>query len=67
MWPPLNLEPDELRDLVRRLAPSTEGLGLEQVVVRARIPDPATGELREMVVRISSPGGSGMLITFRPR
>jgi acetyl/propionyl-CoA carboxylase alpha subunit/acetyl-CoA carboxylase carboxyltransferase component len=66
VWPPLNLERDELRDLVRRLAPSTEGLGLEQVVVRARIPDPATGDVREMVVRISSPGASGMLITFRP-
>jgi len=66
VWPPLNLEPDELRDLVHRLAPATEGLGLEQVVVRARIPSPETGELREMVVRISSPGGSGVLITFRP-
>src|SRR5208283_1186781 len=31
-----------------------------------RIPHPATGELRDMVVRISSPGGSNMLITFRP-
>ena len=66
VWPPLTLEPDELRDLVHKLAPATEGLGLEQVVVRARIPDPATGELREMVVRISSPGDSGVLITFRP-
>ncbi|MGB8595544.1 MAG: carboxyl transferase domain-containing protein [Candidatus Sulfotelmatobacter sp.] len=66
VWPPLNLDPDELRDLVHKLAPATEGLGLEQVVVRARIPDPATGELREMVVRISSPGDSGVLITFRP-
>ncbi len=35
-------------------------------MVHARIPDPATGELREMVVRISSPGDSGVLITFRP-
>ena len=66
VWPPLNLEQDELRDIVRKLAPATEGLGLEQVVVRVRIPNPATGELRDMVVRISSPGGSGMLITFRP-
>ncbi len=66
VWPPLNLERDELRDIVNRLAPATEGLGLEQVVVRARIPNPATGELRDMVVRISSPGGSGILITFRP-
>ena len=59
VWPPLNLKPDELNDIVRRLAPATEGLGLEQVVVRARIPNPQTGELRDMVVRISSPGGSG--------
>ena len=66
VWPPLNLGRDELRDLVRKLAPATKGLGLEQVIVRIRIPSPATGELRDMVVRISSPGGSGMLITFRP-
>ena len=66
VWPPLNLQRDELRDIVHRLTPAVEGLGLEQVVVRARIPSPATGELRDMVVRISIPGGSGMLITFRP-
>ena len=66
VWPPLNLDRDELRDIVNRLAPATQGLGLEQVVVRARIPNPATGELSEKIVRISSPGGSGMLITFRP-
>ncbi len=66
VWPSLNLKPDELRDIVRRLLPVTEGLGLEQVVVRARIPNPASGELRDLVVRISSPVGSGLLITFRP-
>ncbi|MGO8797025.1 MAG: carboxyl transferase domain-containing protein [Candidatus Sulfotelmatobacter sp.] len=66
VWPPLNLKPDELNDIVRKLQPATEGLGLEQVVVRARIPNSTTGELRDMVVRISSPVGSGLLITFRP-
>jgi acetyl/propionyl-CoA carboxylase alpha subunit/acetyl-CoA carboxylase carboxyltransferase component len=66
VWPPFNLDRDESRDMVRRLAPAIEGLGLEQVVVRALIPNPATGELRDMVVRISNPAGSGMLITFRP-
>ena len=66
VWPPLTLEPEELHAIVNRLAPATEGLGLEQVVVRARIPNPATGELRDMAVRISSPGGRGLLITFRP-
>jgi len=66
VWPPLDLKPDELHDIVQKLIPETEGAGLEQVVVRARIPNPETGELRDMVVRLSSPGGSGLLITFRP-
>lgn len=66
VWPPLNLRRDELHDIVQRLAPSTEGLGLEQVIVRARITNPATGEVRDMVVRISIPGGNEILITFRP-
>jgi len=66
VWPPLHVKPEEFHDIVHRLAPATEGLGLEQVVLRARIPNPKTGELRDMVVRISSPAGSGFLITFRP-
>ena len=66
VWPPLNLTQDELHEIVRKLAPVTQGLGLEQIVVRARIPNPATGELRDMVVRISSPIANGLRITFRP-
>ena len=66
VWPPLNLKPDEVNDIVRRLAPSTDGLGLEQVVVRARIPNPRTGELRDTIMRISAPGDAGLLMTFRP-
>lgn len=66
IWQPFTLEREAFRDIVRRLAPSLEGLGLEQVVIRARIPSPATGELRDMTVRISIPAGRGMLITFRP-
>ncbi|HEX8926949.1 MAG TPA: biotin/lipoyl-containing protein, partial [Terriglobales bacterium] len=48
VWPPVDLKPEEWRRVVDRLAPSAEGLGLEQVVVRARIPNPETGELRDM-------------------
>lgn len=66
VWPPLMLKPDELNDIVHRLAPATEGLGLEQVMVRGRIPNPETGELRDMVLRISNPAGVGLLMTFRP-
>ena len=66
VWPPLRLEPDELHNIMQRLAPSTEDLGLEQVVVNTRIPHPRTGELREMLLRISSPAGTGLLVTYRP-
>jgi acetyl/propionyl-CoA carboxylase alpha subunit/acetyl-CoA carboxylase carboxyltransferase component len=66
VWPPLILKPDEVNDIVDKLAASTNGLGLEQVVVRARIPNPRTGELRDTVVRISAPGDAGLLMTFRP-
>lgn len=66
VWQPLNLDREELEGLVRRLAPETEGLGLEQIAVRVRIASPATGELRDMIVRFSSPAGHGILITYRP-
>jgi len=66
VWQPLNLQRDELRDMVHRLAPTSAGLGLEQLVVRACIPNPTTGELRDMMVRISSPGDREMQITFEP-
>ena len=56
VWPPVTFNRDEFDEIVHKLAPSTDGLGLEQVVVRARIPQPETGELRDMIVRISSPG-----------
>jgi len=66
VWPTLSLKPDEVNEIVHRLAPTTDGLGLEQLVVRARIPSPKTGELRDMIMRISAPGDAGLLITFRP-
>jgi acetyl/propionyl-CoA carboxylase alpha subunit/acetyl-CoA carboxylase carboxyltransferase component len=66
VWPPMHLKPDELNDIVHRLAPEAAGLGLEQVAIRCRIASPETGELRDMVVRLSSPGGSRVMMTFRP-
>jgi acetyl/propionyl-CoA carboxylase alpha subunit/acetyl-CoA carboxylase carboxyltransferase component len=66
VWPPLRLNPDEFQSILNRLAPAMEGLGLEQVVVRARIPHPPTGDLRDVFVRISMPGGAGMHVTIRP-
>ena len=39
VWPTLALRPDEVDGIVHRLAPMADGLGLEQVVVRLRIPE----------------------------
>jgi acetyl/propionyl-CoA carboxylase alpha subunit/acetyl-CoA carboxylase carboxyltransferase component len=66
VWPVFDLKPDELNDIAHKLALSTDGLGLEQVVVQARTPNPQTGELRDTVMRISAPGDAGLLMTFRP-
>ncbi len=66
VWPPIELAPEEMNTILHKLAPAVEELGLERVVVRARIPHPRTGELRDMIVRISSPAGSGLMMTFRP-
>lgn len=66
VWPPVDLLPDELNGLVQRLAPLSEGLGLEKVAVRCRIPDPQRGELRDWVLEISNPSeGGGRVLRFR--
>ncbi len=64
VWPPVELRPDELNALVHRLEPLSEGLGLEKVTVRCRIPE-ESGELRDLVLEISNFEGSGMVLRFR--
>src|SRR5581483_1856538 len=66
LWPPLSLSQPELDKIVQNLAPATEGLGLEQVVVCARVPHPQTGELRDTVLRFSTSAGKGLVMTVRP-
>jgi hypothetical protein len=58
------LKPDELHGIIRRLAPAAEGLSLEKVVVRGRLPQ-GNGELKEMILDISNPAGGGLRIRFR--
>ncbi|HEY3571646.1 MAG TPA: carboxyl transferase domain-containing protein [Thermoanaerobaculia bacterium] len=65
VWPPVDLRTDELTALVHRLAPLSEGLGLEKVAVRCRIPDRESGELRDWVLEISNFEGSGVVLRVR--
>ena len=66
VWPPLRLDTGEFHSILNQMVPGTEGLGLEQVVVRVRSPHGETGELRDMLARISRPGDGAPLVTFRP-
>jgi acetyl-CoA carboxylase carboxyltransferase component/biotin carboxyl carrier protein len=66
LWPRISLLPEELNSLVFRLAPLTEGLGLEKVIVRARIEDPQTGTVLDRVLEISNPGEPGVALRIRP-
>jgi acetyl-CoA carboxylase carboxyltransferase component len=55
VWPPLELPVDEIHAMAQRLLPAAEGLGLQKTVLRARLPDPDEGELRDTVIQIGSP------------
>ncbi len=50
VWPSLELDAEELRGILHRVEPEAEGLGIERVVIRARVPDRASGELRDRVL-----------------
>ena len=63
--PPIHLGRDEIRRIAQRLAPATEGLGLEMVLIDARLPDPATGELTETLVRVLT-SGRDLSLRFDP-
>jgi acetyl-CoA carboxylase carboxyltransferase component/biotin carboxyl carrier protein len=65
VWPPVGLLLEELSGLIGRLAPLSEGLGLEKVAVRCRIPDRESGELQDRVLEISSFEEAGATLRFR--
>jgi acetyl/propionyl-CoA carboxylase alpha subunit/acetyl-CoA carboxylase carboxyltransferase component len=64
VWPPLDLSVEELNEVAHQLLPAIEDLGLQKVVVRARMPDPSTGELRDTVIHAASPGGRQVELHF---
>ena len=62
--PPLRLSREEIRSLAERLAPATQGVGLEMVLIDARIPDPATGAPVETLLRIIAGDRGGVSIRW---
>ncbi len=64
--PLMDLDREELQRLVEKLTPATEGLGLERVLVTARVPGPDGADPEERVIDMSKRGGSGVAVRFRP-
>jgi acetyl/propionyl-CoA carboxylase alpha subunit/acetyl-CoA carboxylase carboxyltransferase component len=62
VWPPLGLLPEQFLELIQKLWPSTEGLGLERIVVHVKIAEPGTAELRSRMLHISNPGGRELVL-----
>jgi acetyl/propionyl-CoA carboxylase alpha subunit/acetyl-CoA carboxylase carboxyltransferase component len=64
LWPVVDLSLPELEVVIRSLAPRTEGLGLEQVLVQYRTADGGdrNAEPRELMLRMSRPPGAGLML-----
>ena len=61
IWPRVDAPLDELSAVVDRMAPITQGIGLEGVRIQARVPDSQQhGTVREVVLHIGNPTGSGV-------
>jgi acetyl/propionyl-CoA carboxylase alpha subunit/acetyl-CoA carboxylase carboxyltransferase component len=63
VWPPFTLRPDELNALVSRVVPATEGLGIEELFIRARVPT-ETGDFRDTVIAIGHPD-TNLTVSYR--
>jgi acetyl-CoA carboxylase carboxyltransferase component len=64
IWPRIEFPLEEVLQVVHRLAPATEGLGLEEVEVRLKVPNLRTGRERDMDLHISNPTGKGLTLSF---
>ncbi|WP_028933361.1 carboxyl transferase domain-containing protein [Pseudonocardia spinosispora] len=65
VWPEIDVPLAELDEVVRKLAPRSDGLGLDQVIVQFRSAELGrtdAGEPRELTLRMSRPPGAGLTV-----
>ncbi|MFI5716168.1 carboxyl transferase domain-containing protein [Nocardia sp. NPDC051750] len=67
IWPPIDVTRGELEKIVERVRPTTVGAGLEEILLIARQPDPKTGELVKLALRIvfDATGGTQVIVGER--
>ncbi len=65
LWPLIDLSIDEIREIARRLAPLTEGFGLEQIVISGRFVIDGS-EPTETVLRLGYEPGRGLTVRLTP-
>jgi len=59
VWPPMKFSSAERNTIVRKMFPATVDLGLEKVIVRARMARKQGDDLRDTIMVISNPAGRG--------
>jgi len=62
VWPVVDVAFEELDSVVRVLAPRSEALGLEQVIVQFRHATDPAAEPQEYMLRMSRPPGAGLTV-----
>ncbi len=62
VWPVVDVRLDELDSVVRILAPRSEALGLEQVMVQFRLATDPEADPQEYMLRMSRPPGAGLTV-----
>ncbi|MBF6351151.1 ATP-grasp domain-containing protein [Nocardia flavorosea] len=67
IWPTIDVTRGELEKIVERVRPTTVGAGLEEILLIARQPDPRTGALVKLALRITfdAIGGTQVVVGER--
>jgi acetyl/propionyl-CoA carboxylase alpha subunit/acetyl-CoA carboxylase carboxyltransferase component len=61
VWPLLDVPPESVPAIVRRIAPLTINAGVDEVLIRAGMKDPETSQPRRVVIRFSYAPGTGIV------
>ncbi|HEX4902039.1 MAG TPA: carboxyl transferase domain-containing protein [Acidimicrobiales bacterium] len=66
VWPTVEISLDEVASVAKRLVPLTTGLGIEQVLVQAKVVEPGASEAADVVFRLGYQTGRGLTMQLTP-